>query len=184
MPVASALLAASGIQGTRTFYGDHGIARMTAARALYEGLVRIPLGTALPEELIFRGALQSLLARRHHPLLAAGLTSILFGLWHIAPAFRRLQTHALTIGRHPAHQTAWVATSIGFTTLAGLALTGLRYRSRSLVAPWLVHSAVNAAGLAAAWLTAARSGQAAAAYARDVSEMASTPERAASTNAP
>jgi membrane protease YdiL (CAAX protease family) len=152
--VACAILAGRALSGAGPLYGQGDIAEMTAARAAYEALVRVPLGTALPEELLFRGALLGLLSKRHTPALATALTSVLFGLWHITPTFQRLETHAVSAGRHPAHKAAWVATTVGVTAGAGVLLAGLRYRSRSLLAPWLVHSAANAAGLAATWLAA------------------------------
>jgi membrane protease YdiL (CAAX protease family) len=178
--VAGLIVAGSALETPRSLYRDSDIASMTGWRALYEGLVRIPLGTALPEEVVFRGALLALLSRRHSPLFATGLTSLLFGLWHVTPTFRRLETHAFSAGHHPARQAAWVATSVGMTTAAGLLLAGLRYRSRSLVAPWLAHSAANAAGLAATWLSARQAAAGRAATASDGTGMA--PERAAAAN--
>jgi membrane protease YdiL (CAAX protease family) len=152
--VASALLTGGSISRTRALYGHDEIARMTLSRAMFEVMVRIPLGTALPEELIFRGALLGLLSKRLSPVRATGLTAALFGLWHITPTLRRLETYTLSAGQRSVHKAAWVATSVGVTAVAGALLASLRYRSRSLVAPWLVHSAANAAGLGTAWLAA------------------------------
>ena len=94
-------------------------------------MARIPIGTAFAEELIFRGAMQAVFAQRHGHLTAAVITSVLFGVWHIAPTLRH-QTHPLRHGRHA------VLVSVLFTTLAGFFLSALRRRSGSLIAPWLV----------------------------------------------
>ena len=150
--LACSLFAGAALSRTEPLYGRRDIAEMSAARAAYEAFVRIPLSTALPEEMLFRGALPALLSKRHPPALTLALTSLLFGLWHITPTFQRLESHALSTGRNPAHKAAWVAVSVGTTAGAGALLAGLRHSSRSLVAPWLVHSAANAAGLAATWL--------------------------------
>jgi len=150
--LACSLFAARALSRTESLYGHRDIAEMSALRAAYEVFVRIPLSTALPEEMLFRGALPALLSKRHSPALTIALTSILFGLWHITPTFQRLERHTLSAGRHPAQKAAWVALSVGTTAGAGALLAGLRRSSRSLVAPWLVHSAANAAGLAATWL--------------------------------
>ena len=64
---------------------------MTASRrrAAYDVAIRIPLGTALPEELIFRGALFAVLSRSRDRLTAALISSMLFGFWHLGPGLRR-----------------------------------------------------------------------------------------------
>ena len=57
----------------RRFFLDERVTRST--RPLSTVLVRIPLGTAFGEEVMFRGALLGLLLRRHPPGLASALTS-------------------------------------------------------------------------------------------------------------
>jgi CAAX protease family protein len=147
-PIAVVISAGLCFQRSRVFYRQERITDATAGRATYDILLRIPLGTALPEEVIFRGALLAVLSRRHHPFLAAAISSVLFGIWHIVPTFDRLETNAALRGRAWTHKAAWILMSVGATTAAGLALAGLRYRSRSIVAPWIAHSAANIAGYA------------------------------------
>ncbi|MGB7361957.1 MAG: type II CAAX endopeptidase family protein [Rhodococcus sp. (in: high G+C Gram-positive bacteria)] len=83
--------------------------------------LRIPLGTVVCEELIFRGALQGM-----RGVLA---TSIVFGLWHIPVARGGVGT--------------LVATGAG-----GLVFGWLRQRSGSVVAPAVLHYVLNAGGAA------------------------------------
>jgi membrane protease YdiL (CAAX protease family) len=154
VPVAAALAGGLLIGESRKLYGEQRIKNATIGNAAHEVLVRIPLGTALPEELIFRGAVLALLSRYHDPVVANAISSVLFGLWHIAPTIDRLETNAAISGHPPAHQAAWVATAVGATAASGLFLGWLRRRSGSIVAPWLVHSAANGVGYAAGWLSA------------------------------
>ena len=49
----------------------------------YESLARIPVGTAVFEEVAFRGVLPGLIARTTTEPAAVGLSSLLFGLWHV-----------------------------------------------------------------------------------------------------
>jgi membrane protease YdiL (CAAX protease family) len=139
---------------SRDLYGERRIAGATFDRAAYEIWLRIPLGTALPEEMIFRGALLGLFSRRHSPVVATALTSFLFGLWHIAPTIDRLETNPAIKQRTRAQQMGWVALTVATTSAAGFLLSFLRFRSKSIVAPWLAHSAANAAGFGGGWLTA------------------------------
>ncbi|HWC29615.1 MAG TPA: CPBP family intramembrane glutamic endopeptidase, partial [Dehalococcoidia bacterium] len=147
------LVAGAFVRGSKGFYREQRITDVSGPRAAYEVCVRIPFGTALPEEAIFRGALLGLFSRYHSPAVASGVTSLLFGFWHLAPTLRRLPTHGLTRSRPAAHQAAWIAGAVAVTGTAGVLLSWLRVRSGSIVAPWLVHSAVNSAGYTAAWLS-------------------------------
>ena len=51
-----------------------------------QALLDIPIGTAVYEELVFRSALLGLALRRFPPPVAVGVTSAIFGLWHVLPA--------------------------------------------------------------------------------------------------
>ena len=144
---------------TRSAFREPRIETVPALQAAYEVFARIPFGTALPEELIFRGALLGLLTRRHSPTVAIALSSLLFGLWHIAPTIDRLESNAAMNGKPVAHKAARVAASVAATSVAGVALALLRRRSGSVVAPWMAHCAVNATGYMCAWV-AARTGRA------------------------
>lgn len=111
-------------------------------------LLRIPIGTALFEEVAFRGVLRPLARRRWSPVRAALSTSGMFGLWHVAPTIVALRLNGVEPGSPPGLIT--IAGAVAATTVAGLVFDQLRARSGSLVAPILAHWATNALGLLAA----------------------------------
>jgi uncharacterized protein len=150
--IAAAVAGAAAHPRTRRFFVDREAVEATPATARFETLVRIPFGTALPEELLFRGALLGLLLRRppHH---AVAFSSVLFGLWHVAPTLRKLQESHVAgwaTASNAAARAGTVAGVVAVTTAAGIALSWIRLRSRSLAAPWIAHSAVNALSYSAA----------------------------------
>lgn len=104
-------------------------------------LIVIPLGTVLAEELVFRGSLHGLLTRAWGPTPALVLGAVLFGLWHVVPAWRAADGSAPL-----AAAGTFVATA-----LAGLAFVWLRQRSGSVLAPMLAHLATNSVVFAVAW---------------------------------
>ena len=95
--------------------------------------VHIPFGTVLAEELLFRSVLYAL-TRRASRRWRRVLTSVAFGLWHIAPA------------RHAGDS---VPGTVVLTALSGVVFDELRRRTGSVVAPMLLHLAINAGGAVA-----------------------------------
>lgn len=145
LPIAVVVVGGIAIPGTRGLFTGEELAQGSTAHALYEILVRIPFGTAIPEEIIFRGALLGLLLRRHSPWKSATVSSLLFGVWHVLPTLDTLRNgdagevvHRSFLGRGGA-----VATTVALTAAAGMGFSWLRYRSRSVVAPAIAHIAVN-----------------------------------------
>ena len=106
-------------------------------------LVRFPLGTALFEEVAFRGVLTALL-RRSRPARTAELASAgLFALWHLIPTARALSGNPVGRELPPARRAlAIVGGSVGAGGF-GLAFSAMRDAGGSLLAPWLAHSGVN-----------------------------------------
>jgi uncharacterized protein len=111
-------------------------------------LVRIPFGTALFEEFVFRGVLLAVFLRGTTPAIAAIGSSAVFGLWHIAPTAVSLELNGIAAGSPEGMAT--IAAGVAVTTAAGFVFTWLRWRSGSLLAPVLAHWATNALGLLAA----------------------------------
>lgn len=111
-------------------------------------LVRIPLGTALFEEVLFRGVLLGLLLQRGSVLFAVGWSSVAFGLWHVAPTVVALRENGVA-PRSPAGRRA-VLGAVLITTVAGVGFAAVTVASGSLLAPFLAHWAINAFGLLAA----------------------------------
>lgn len=144
-PIAAAVTLAAAVPWTREFFLDSDVVGATGGRAVYEVLVRIPLGTALAEELIFRGALMGLFLKRRSPAAAVALSSIVFGLWHISPTLKSLATNpaAGSAASGTAAAMAIVAGVVVATAAAGAAFAWLRLKSGSVAAPWLAHTGLN-----------------------------------------
>ena len=152
-PVAAAILGAERSPRMRPLFADERAAGVATGALAYETVVRIPLGTALFEETLFRGLLLAWLCRRTTPLRAVSASSALFGLWHILPTWETLAGYAGGVLRSRSGATAAAAAggAVVTTGLAGAAFSALRLRSGSLAAPVIVHATVNAAGFVAAW---------------------------------
>lgn len=151
--VAVVLLVFALIPAARDFFEDERAAVSGVPRALYEALIRIPLGTAVPEEVVFRGVLFGMLLRRTSALGAAVVASALFGLWHVIPALDVVDANAAldraaSFGGTPAT----VIGAVVATTLGGFLFVWLRLRANSLLASVLAHAAVNSLTFVAAYV--------------------------------
>lgn len=119
-------------------------------RAAIRAVAVIPLTTVLPEEFAFRGVLAGLLTRRFGARRALFATAGLFGLWHVLPALagegaaNDAATTVLGVGRRAA--LLRVGGTVLVTTVGGLLMGELRRRSGSLLAPVLLHWAINGLG--------------------------------------
>jgi membrane protease YdiL (CAAX protease family) len=123
-------------------------AALPGPEVAYHALVRIPVGTALFEEVAFRGVLLAAAARSVSTWAAVVWTSAVFGVWHVPPTIVALEVNA--IPPVSAEGLAALAGAVAVTTVAGVAFCWLRVVSGSLVAPILAHWATNALGLLAA----------------------------------
>ena len=139
-----------------------------SANLLYETTLRIPLGTALFEEVLFRGVLLTVWTRAAGARAAGARTagartagartalvgsSVVFGLWHVAPTMVALELNGIA----PTSVTGilGIVAGVVVTTIAGLLFAWLRRASGSLIAPILAHIATNTFGLLAAVATTA-----------------------------
>jgi membrane protease YdiL (CAAX protease family) len=153
-PVAAVVAIGAALPATRRFLVDDRRATTGGAGyALYHTLVRIPLGTAVAEEALFRGALLGLLTQRHPRARAVAVSSALFGCWHVLPTLDTLALNPLgaTVGDRAGTGGAVLA-SVAVTALAGLGFSWLRFRGDSVVAPVVAHAALNSSAFAAARL--------------------------------
>jgi membrane protease YdiL (CAAX protease family) len=116
--------------------------RTSYPRPWLTALLSVPLATVVVEEVAFRGVLWGLVDRGHGPIWATAVTALLFGLWHLAP--ERPWTDAIVTG------------------VSGVVLGLLRAAGGGLVAPALVHWAVDGLGVLAAARLARRGDQCAA----------------------
>ena len=123
---------------------------ISAAELWLKVLVVIPIGTVLLEELAFRGVILGLLQRLTPMVPAVVIAAVMFGLWHVPTAWNTAS------GSSGAGRVGAVVGTVIATTVAGLVFCFLRLRSRSLVAPMLVHLATNSVTFAIAWSLASR----------------------------
>jgi len=144
IPIAAVVATGVALTLTRPYFVEARFADMTAAALLYQLLVRIPLGTALSEELIFRGGLLGYYGRRHPFWRAALMSSFVFGLWHILPSLGSVSSNAAgeTLSSTAA-RAAGVAGTVVATGAAGLVFCWLRKRSGSVLAPVITHASLN-----------------------------------------
>jgi membrane protease YdiL (CAAX protease family) len=113
--------------------------------------VRIPVGTALAEELAFRGALLGLSLNHRSWLRSIAWTSALFGVWHVLPTLNTLESNP--VGRlavEAGHHRHAVLFNVAAMTAAGVLFALLRAATGSIVAPVIAHATANAAAYAAA----------------------------------
>jgi membrane protease YdiL (CAAX protease family) len=106
-----------------------------SSTAWFRLLVGIPIGTALCEELIFRGCLLTAWDRVMSQRGSTVVVSLFFGLWHIAAEAHRLGDE-LTLGG------VLVGVAVTFTA-STLVLCPLRRQGSDLVAPFAVHALMN-----------------------------------------
>jgi membrane protease YdiL (CAAX protease family) len=154
MAVVAALLALGvALPATRELFADRRVDQHSVLTLLYATLVRIPFGTALLEETLFRGVLLGLGLRRWPPSVAVAWSSALFGLWHVLPAGGLAGYNPAVAGTlHGVGGRLLVtAAAVGASALAGVGFCFLRLRSGSLLAPVMLHVATNSFAYAAAW---------------------------------
>ncbi|HEX2195540.1 MAG TPA: CPBP family glutamic-type intramembrane protease [Actinomycetota bacterium] len=106
----------------------------------YQTLIRVPLGTAVLEEVAFRGVVFAAW-RPEGEAVAYAVACAVFGLWHVAPAATMVRVNAPDAG--PATVVRAVAATVVVTAAAGAALVWLRLETGSLAAPVAAHATVN-----------------------------------------
>lgn len=116
---------------------DRRVAGLRGRALVYQALVRVPLGTALLEEIAFRGVLFAAW-RDTGESAAFVVSSAVFGLWHVAPAATMVRLNARRVRVAPA-----VAGTVAVTALAGAGLAWLRVETGSLAAPFALHATLN-----------------------------------------
>jgi len=138
---------ATGHRRVRPYLLDQRAADQRRRDVVYRVLVRLPLGTALFEEVAFRGVIEAIWRRAgSDPRDAATVAAIGFALWHLIPGTQALDGNPLDQHVNSALTRAGVVTLGALLTgLASLGFSRMRARSGSLMAPWLTHAAVNSA---------------------------------------
>lgn len=145
VPIVGAVVAVAAVPFARRFFADEQVVGGGTGAVLYETFLRIPLGTALAEEMIFRGALLGMFRRRYSRFGAVAMSSGLFGLWHVLPTLRQLQASTVEGGSTPLGRAGIVASAVAATTVAGFGFAWLRDRKDSIATPVVSHAAINTA---------------------------------------
>jgi CAAX protease family protein len=136
---------------TRRLFADDRSASLDSRSLLWETGVRLPVGTVLMAEVAFRGLLLGVVAVNRSEVTAGVVSAVAFGLWHVIPSLGRgTEVGAAERLGHRA-EVAFVVGAVLATAVAGLFLGLLRIVSGSLLAPMLLHWALNAFGLLAGW---------------------------------
>jgi membrane protease YdiL (CAAX protease family) len=127
--------------------GDQRIAEYGMGFLIFTVFVRIPLGTALVEEMLFRGVLFAEWRQEASARAASLWSSAFFGLWHVGPTLVLYERNTLATRTHVLLVVAGlvVATFLG----GALVLCPLRIKSRGLIAPILLHWIYNGSGVLA-----------------------------------
>lgn len=153
--VAAGTAGAISVPAARRLFRDERVERAGAGEFAREVLFRIPVGTALFEELVFRGLLFGRGARRSGEARATLTNAGAFGVWHILPTLRTLAVYrAGSLRSTRAGSAGAVTAAVVITSVAGVGFSLLRRRTRSLVAPVVVHAVINVGGYVAAWKAA------------------------------
>ncbi|MGQ0678595.1 MAG: lysostaphin resistance A-like protein [Actinomycetota bacterium] len=127
----------------RRLLADPRFAGLSRRDALFAVLVKIPLGTAVVEEVLFRGVLLGLLAPRG-TTQAVAFSSAVFGLWHVMPTINRVR--AGNPRASAANCVRVVAAAVLLSTAAGVSFALLRMESGNLGVPVGFHAAINSGG--------------------------------------
>ncbi len=148
---AAASIAAIASDRTRHFLLDDRANGHTPGGAAYRTAIRFPLGTALFEEVAFRGVLEGLWRRSSGPMTARVVSAVSFGLWHLLPTYRLFPEMA--VGDGGARRSERLIAALGgaiATGVAGIGFSWLRGRPDSIAAPWLAHASYNSLAYVAA----------------------------------
>jgi uncharacterized protein len=146
IPLAAAIVAGARCGRLRDTFVDPRVTSVPTGQAARELLLRIPIATAAPEELLFRGAVLGAVTAASNRRVGVGLSSLAFGVWHVLPAVEAYH-HGATgsdLTARGGGRTTHVGATVLATAAAGAGLAVLRSRACSVLAPFIVHAAVNA----------------------------------------
>ena len=109
--------------------------------AAYRALIRIPLGTALFEEMAFRGVLFGALLS-HGTVHAVWVSAVVFGLWHVGPILTKTRLRGNSGGLFVV-----AVEGVLLTTAMGTLLAVFRHYTDSVAGPMVAHGLVNSLAL-------------------------------------
>ena len=148
--IVTVTLFISVIPPLRRFFLGGDLAKASGKLIAYEAAIRIPFGTALVEEILFRGVLFGLFMVHYNSIVAIVASSIIFGLWHIFPTINSLEHNKIMAAKTRGlkkRKFGAISGTVLITGSAGLIFAWLRLIAGSIIAPWLVHWSINASGV-------------------------------------
>jgi membrane protease YdiL (CAAX protease family) len=146
--IVAAIAVGAALPFTRDLFRDDKIIQSSVWWVLFQALVRVPLATALYEEVLFRGIVFGMLIRRTKPLVAGIVTSLLFGLWHILPTLDTINTNPAgdAVDSPLTFAIAIVFAVVG-TAAGGVAFLLVRLYANSTFAAVLAHIGTNSVAM-------------------------------------
>jgi len=112
--------------------------------------VRIPIGTAFFEEMLFRGIFYGYLMKKISRARTILITSLFFGFWHIMPAFR-VVSQDLQISAPVTFVALWLLLLLG-SIVGGILFAWIRYRTKNIAGCVLAHALINVLALVGAFI--------------------------------
>lgn len=112
---------------------DSRLSSLTRGEVLFRAVIAIPIGTAVCEELIFRGVLFAAWDRVRTRAWSTLGTSAMFGLWHVAAEAQRTGSWSIAV----------LVGVLATAAASALVLCPLRRIGGDLAAPIAVHAAAN-----------------------------------------
>jgi CAAX protease family protein len=149
---AAVMLVGTRLPGVSSAFVDQRVSGMGGGRVAFFALVRAPLGTAVFEEVAFRGILLAMFARRLVTAWAVVGSSVAFGVWHILPAVGVAAGNAAVVSTFGGDPLLAALAGIVAAGLAGAFLCLLRIRYDHLIVPVAVHATATSLGYLLAWL--------------------------------
>lgn len=152
--VAALYAGGAAVPRTRGLFADRRVTSAGGRQVVSRMLVSIPFGTVLLEETAFRCVLFAVVDVRYGTAWAVGVTSVLFGLWHILPAVPMHESHDAVrsaFGSGPRGRWITVGMGVATTAVGGVVFAMLRVWTDSVLPPIGLHWALNGLGVAVAW---------------------------------
>lgn len=155
IPIIIIIIGVAAIPMFRNFFSDGPSKHASTKVTRFELAVRIPFGTALSEEILFRSVLLSLLMAAYNTLWAVIIASALFGIWHIIPTLDTLSRNdsfSTLIDEYRHRRVLSLLLTILVTMVAGIGFCMLRLWTGSVATPWVVHTMINSVAVMSGFL--------------------------------
>jgi membrane protease YdiL (CAAX protease family) len=149
---AAAMVLGTRIPGVSTAFLDERVSGMGPGEVALAAVVRVPVGTALLEEVAFRGVLLAMLTRRFGVWRGVAGSSAAFGAWHLLPAVSVSAGNEAIGSALGANPVLLAGVGMAAAGLAGTFLCLLRLRYDHLIVPLALHTTANSLAYLLAWL--------------------------------